>query len=194
MYFFLDLLRPSAADKAKEEQVIEALASHEIACTGCLSCLLEARQGHVASAVCFLLLHVSAAASFAGPWRTGNPLLRPGQPQLSAARPARQLRCLMRQLCSLNMHLHRTLASGGSSLVRRVPHMLFLLTTVATHKPSAKREHRDLHLTAVPFGRLFSIGQACRKKSLRTVVRCSYAPRPFRSSAGCWRRREVVRA
>ena len=148
----------------------------------------------MASAACFLPLHVSAAASVAGPCRTGSPLLRQRQAQLSAARPARQLRRLKRQLCSLHVHMHCTLASGGSSLVRRVPHMLFLLSTVAPHKPSAKKEHRGLHLTAVPFGRLFSIGQACRKKSLRTVVRCSYAPRPFRSSAGCWRRREVVRA
>ena len=73
----------------------------------------------MASAACFLPLHVSAAASVAGPWRVGKPLPRPRQPQVSAARPARQLRRLTQQLCSLHVHMHHTLASRGSSLVRR---------------------------------------------------------------------------
>ena len=93
---------------------------------GATSCLLEAKQGHVASAACLLPLHVSAAASVAGPWRVGKPSPRPRQPQVSAARPARQLRRLMRQLCSLHVHMHHTFASGGSSLVRRFPYMLSL--------------------------------------------------------------------
>ena len=143
----------------------------------------------MASAVCFLPLHVSAAASFAGPWRNGKPLHRPRQPQVSAARPARQLRRLTRQLCSLHVHMHHTLASGGCSLVRWFPYMLFS-PLHCFHLLQTQRQvvTARVHSTAVLVGRLF------KKKGLCTVVRCSYTPRPFRSRTGCRRRREDVEA
>ena len=97
--------------------------AEKIQARGAVCFLTEAKQGHVASAACFLPVHVSTPASFAGLWRIGKPLARPRPPQLSVACPSRQLRCLMRHLCSL--HMHHTLASGDSSQVRRVPCVLF---------------------------------------------------------------------
>ena len=137
---------------------------------GPVCCLLEAKQGYVASAECFLTPHVSAATSFAGPWRTGNTSPRPRQPQVSAACPARQLRRLTWQLCSLHVHLHHTLASGGFSLVRRFPYMLFSSPLFVDTNPPPGGTNREVHLTAVPIGRLFGDGQACRRKE--PVHRC----------------------
>ena len=101
----------------------------------------------------------------------------------------------MRQLCSLHVHMHHTLASGGSSLVRRVPYLLYLLSTVAIHKYSAKRENRggarDSRLSWPPV----QYWPGLQKKGAQALLSSrSRATLLLRSRAECRRRRAVTRA